>query len=153
MYSRRSSDSSGIFHPTVGFWSSLKATAARRRLPLPTVTEWCGNVGCHNCMFVVTRQAHGISPTKPQTQFCILHPPVRGRSDLRASVTGFHVGKRAEPGHSTHEKGESAVLYISSDLLCQFVKGRGCRGGKQGEGSWLSRSLPGLLSLFSFRLR
>lgn len=41
------------------------------------------------------------------------------------------------------------MVYISSELLCQFVGGRGRRGGRQGGGgSWRSLSLPGLLSLF-----
>lgn len=117
----------------------------------PTVTD-CG-AGSHNYMFIATPETHGIRPTKPQTHFWVLHPPVRAHCDLRVSHTGLHVWKQAMPGLCRlEEKQGSAVGYGSSELLCLFARGRGCQGGQargRGVGTpWFS--LP--YSLFCFLL-
>lgn len=122
-----------------------------RNLLVPTVTD-CG-AGMRVAIIICSLplQAHRISPTKPQTYFlCSVPSLMKAYYDLRIHTPVSMFESEVCRPLWTFGKGGSSVGYCSSELLCLFVRGRGCTS-RQGEGSWLSRSLPALLSLdFAF---
>lgn len=90
---------------------------------------WCGNAGSHNYMFIATPEAHGISPIKPRTHFCALHPPVRVRNDLRVSHTSSHVWKRALPGLCRLEEKEDQLWAMAPRSCSASLRQRLLAGG------------------------
>lgn len=114
-------------------------------MPLDTHSDrlWCGNVGCHNFMFVGTPETHGTIPPNQEQIFCVLLLPVRVESDLRVPHTLFYVWIRG-----LLDCGISHGLWllrVSLPVCRQRLSGQAGRG--RGIGSPVL-SLP--YSLFAF---